>query len=236
MISGCSSTTKTGSATQFQSVFNFPLRAYKENGNVKILNLRDTSFIFHYGAYTLYKLPATVQLETSENIQGTEPFLLRKKGDEWGYYFTSIKDSSNGERVKVDSLLKRKRMKGEDFALPSDTAWRLVSKVFDSKAQEFVEKYASIRQPNEVTFDSIFYYYSKSVFDTDFSFSKRIDSVTQMKLFRIRFLYNERFSVQEQFVIPKREFLFDLKNVQVHSSKEIKRLFEHFKSLAGIDS
>jgi hypothetical protein len=235
LVSGCIHSTKGTVLKEFQYVHNFPVRAFKENDTVKILNFRDTTSIYSMGSYVLYKLPPTVQFETNQNISGTEPFLIYKKGVEgFGYYFNSIQDSSGGVKVKVDSFLAKKGLRGGDFDIPSDSAWRLVAKDSDNATREVVEKYALIKEANETTFDSIFYYYSKAMQKVDFSFSKKLDSLKAMKLCRIRFLYKERFSQEEQFIIPKREFLFDLKDVTPKNTRSGQKLLDHFKSLARI--
>lgn len=219
---------------ELQFVKNFPLRAYKENDTVKILNIRDTTSIFYWEDYVLYKLPAVVQFETNQNIGGTEPYLILKKGNSEGYYFESLKDSSKGLRVNIDSFLTRKGLKGKDFETPADTAWRLIIENSNTPNGEIVEKYVPIHPPNETMFDSIFYYYSKGLKKVDFTFSRKLDSIKHSKLSRIRVMYNERFSQEDQFVIPKREFLFDLREVIPKDPKIIKERFLYFKMQAGI--
>ena len=65
--------------------------------------------------------------------------------------------------------------------------------------------------------------------NVEYSFSKKLDSLKHMKLFRIRFLIKEKYSPTYKLTLPKREFLFEIKEVAVDNPKEILDLFEKFK-------
>ncbi|RYY97325.1 MAG: hypothetical protein EOO11_11205 [Chitinophagaceae bacterium] len=234
LATACMGTSRPGTLQEFQFVRNFPVRAYKEQDSVRILNFRDTTSIVYMDAYALYRLPAVTQFETNQSIRGTEAYLLMRRGAGTGRFFSSGADASPGVVVNVDSFLRKKGLQGEDFDVPADSAWQLVATTAGDRPDEVLEKYAYTRPPTETVFDSIYYYYSKRPPAVDFSFSKKLDRAKRMKLSRVRFLYNERYSTQEQFMVPKREFLFDLREVEPGNPEDTRRLLRRLCGQAGI--
>ena len=233
-IISCRSVSKTGSVKELQYVLNFPVQYQKENDEVKVYSMRDTTSMYFLGPYVLYKLPPAARFETNENIPGTEPYLLYRKGAKTGQLFASVLDTTSGRTVQLDSLLERRALRGKDFEIPSDTAWRMVSREGDSRRGSLLEKYSLIGEPVGNVMDSIYYYYSKELRDEDFTFSRKIDSMKGMKLHRVRFLFNPKYSPSDGFVIPKREYLFDLQRVAPKDPEAIKKMIRQFAARGRI--
>jgi len=189
--------------------FNYPLSTYKENDKIKIYTLKDTLLIFYYSDYILYRLSPTIRFETGEKLRGTEPYFAYNKRDDFGFLFTSLNDSSKGTKYPVDSFLAARGLRGKDFDNPIDSLWTLTEVIKDKEVM-LLEKYGSLKQGDETTIDSIYYYYSKDMNRIEYSFSKKLDSIKAMKLFKARFLYNERVSTSNEIILPKRELSFEL--------------------------
>ncbi|HEY5772437.1 MAG TPA: hypothetical protein VIS75_07410, partial [Chitinophagaceae bacterium] len=146
-----------------------------------------------------------------------------------GFLFTSINDSSRGKKYLVDSFLANRGLKGKDFDIPIDSLWSL-TEVIKVKEDILFEKYGSLKQGDETTIDSIYYYYSKDMNKIEYSFSKKLDSIKAMKLFKVRFLYNERTSTSNKIILPKRELSFELIEETASNPQKIIEFIIKFES------
>jgi len=209
--------------------FNYPISIYKENDEIKIYNLKDTILIFYYSDYILYRLSPTIRFETGEKLKGTEPYFVYNKKDDFGFLFSSINDSSKGTKYPVDSFLANRGLKGKDFDIPIDSLWSLADEIM-VKEDILMVKYGSLKQGDETTIDSIYYYYSKNMNKIEYSFSKKLDSIKAMKLFKIRFLYNERTSTDNKIILPKRELSFEMTEESAPNPQKIIEFIKKFES------
>lgn len=208
--------------------YSYPLSSYKEKDTVKIYNFKDTIFIFYYSDYILYRLSPTVKFETGEKINGTEPYFIYNKKGNSGFLFSSLKDSSQGIKFPVDSFLANRGMRSKDFDVPPDSLWFLAEVVKD-KEKSVIEKYAVVKPGNETSIDSIYYYYAKNKNDIKYTFSKKLDSIKMMKLFKIRMLYNSKFSTANKITLPKREIFFEIRDEIVSNPEEIISFIDKFE-------
>jgi hypothetical protein len=190
-------------------IYSYPVSMAPETGNkYKILSLTDTILITNYNDYVLYRLPGIVDFETNNKIMDSEPYFIYKKNDKFGAFFTSIKDIKNGEELPIDSFLTKKALRSKDFDIPPDSIFKLEKTII--KKDFTIEKFIPLKKNNETIFDSIIYYYSKRFNQIGYSFSGKLDSLKQMKLFKIRLIYNEYFSPSYKTIISKREYLFEI--------------------------
>jgi hypothetical protein len=218
----------TNDLKSVEYIYKYPVSFYKEKGKVKIYSLTDTISIFYYGNYVLYQLSPTVKFETGEKIRGTEPYFIFNKKNHFGFLYPSMKNPNHGAKLSVDSFLINRGMKGKDFDIPPDSLWSLHAVVKD-KSQDFIlEKYGTIKPVDETNFDSIYYYYTRKIKNTEFSFSRKLDSIKRMKLYKVRLIFNEKFSPADKILLPKREFLFEIRDKTVSNPKEIIGFIQRF--------
>ncbi|QKJ31361.1 hypothetical protein HQ865_16860 [Mucilaginibacter mali] len=71
------------------------------------------------------------------------------------------------------------------------------------------------------------YYYTNEFKDAPIVFSGKLDSISRMKLYKVRFVYNA--IKQDGMSVPAREFLFELKAAK--ADPEIPKLIERYKAL-----
>jgi hypothetical protein len=183
--------------------------------------LKDTIAILYFDKYVLYKLYPTIQFETGEHIAGTEPLFLHRTQSSTGRFYSSMKDSSKGVEMRVDSFNLSKLGRGHDFDNPQDSIWRLVSNYSTGDGRTKHEKYAVANKTDEMLFDSIFYSYSSSFKDLDFSFSRKLEKEKGMKLFKVVLLYDKGFSSSKNMVLPERSFQFEIQNYNPPNSKQL---------------
>jgi len=210
--------------------FSAPVNIYKENDEIKISILRDTILVFYYSDYLVYRLLPTAKWETGENIQGTEPYLIYNKQDSCGILFNSLTDSSYIITCRIDSFLFNRALRGKDLDIPSDSLWS-TKEVKKDNGGILIEKYGSTKQGDEMSIDSIYYYYSKKMNKVQYSFSKKLDSISGMKLFKFRLLFNSKFSKSYNGVLPKREIWFEIREEVPPDVKEILSLIKKYQSI-----
>ena len=97
-----------------------------------------------------------------------------------------------------------------------------------------IEKYGSTKQGDEMSVDSIYYYYSKKMNKVQYSFSKKLDSISGMKLFKFRLLFNSKFSKSSSRSLPKREISFEIREEVPPGVKEILSLIKKHQSIKKI--
>ena len=213
--------------------YSFPTNVYRENDEIKIYTLKDTISIFYYSDYLIYRLPPTVKFETDEKIKGTEPYFIYNKQDSFGILFNSLTDSSSGITCRVDSFLFNRAFRVKDIDLPVDSIWHLME-VKKDKDGIVIEKYGMMKQGDEMSIDTIYYYYSKKMNKIEYSFSKKLDSISRKKLFKARFLFNSKFSTSNKIVLPKREISFEIREVNPPDTKEVFLIIRKYQSIKKI--
>lgn len=221
---------RTSQLQAVQYIYSYPVNYYKEGGITKVYSLNDTIAIFYSNDYVLYRLAPTVDFETGQNIEGSEKWFIYKQGSPYGHLLSSIQDTTSGTDLRVDSFVAKNVPKGKDFELPPDSLYRLVKSDKHEKKGQLCERYALVKKQNEMLFDSIYYFYSSKLKNINFSFSKVLDKQKGMKLQKAVFIYNEGFSPTPNTVLPKRKFLFEIKEHLPVNMQEVTRLIERIRT------
>jgi hypothetical protein len=224
----CESIRKSEGVKKIIMVTNYPIIIMNDgiHDSINFFNLRDTIWIFYYGNYVLYRLSGTRNLETDKKIPGTETWFIFPKKNTHGFLFNSIDNNNAGVKLKVDSFLINRAYASANFDIPSDS---LFAKAQNNE-EKFVEKYYT-KEHAENYPDSIYYYFTNELKNIDYTFSPKLDSLKNMKLYKVRLLYNETFSLSYKAIIPKREFLFEIREDVIANPKEVINLFEKFKNV-----
>ncbi len=231
LLSSCTHTSpKDESFKKMMLIVNYPLNMIQEKGLVND-NLLDTIFIFNFMDYSVYQLPPNRFFETNARIDGTEPIFVIKKNSKFGLSFQNVRDSSSGVKLLADSFLNNRAFGNARFSVtPFDS---LVKTIGIPNSGHVIEMFISkVSSPNDY-FDSVYHYYSggKGYMNLDYTFSEKLDSLKGMKLYKVRLLYNEKYSNEYKVTLPKREFLFNVEPVALSKADEdIKKLFQRIKT------
>ena len=228
IFSSCGITRKYNELKRINLTVNYPIVIMNDGVHdaVNLFNLKDTVWIFYYDSKVLYRLSESRNLETDKKIAGTEAWFIYHEKAKHGFLFNSISDSSRGLKLLVDSFLNNRAYASANFDIPSDS---LLIKAQDNEVK-FVEKYYT-KEHNENYPDSIYYYFTNELKNIDYTFSRKLESLKNMKLYKVRLLYNETFSPSYKAMIPKREFLFEIREEVIVNSREIIDFFERVKQL-----
>lgn len=208
---------------------------YAKDGT-RFYYITDTMFKISYEAFTVLKLTPVVQFETGKNIKGSEPYFIYENGATYGYYFKTINDTSQGKKMLVDSFLTTYLRTSDADITPPDSIWALHETIKNPQDGSLLEKYnvvgkyAELKPENEWVFDSIYYYYSKKLNNIDYTFSKALDSARGMKLYKIRGIYNSKFSPTVKLTLPKREIQRAFREVTLEDPGSVLAFIERFKT------
>lgn len=209
-------------------IVNYPLVQANSN-KAELQNLKDTVHIYYYNTDVLYYIPYKKTVETEEKLISEEKkysYFIYTKDSSSGFFFSSSEDTVSPKKLSVDSFLFR-RAYAAKFDLQNK---RIISVNEDKFKGVVIEKYVPENIPNETTYDTVMFYFDNRMNDVSFSFSDTIDKAKGKKLFKIRLLYNEKFSQQYQMMMPQRELYFEIQKLPVKNSKSIVHFFDHLKT------
>jgi len=227
IFSSCAIIHKSEGLKRINMIVNYPVVIMNDgvHSTVNFFNLKDTIWILYYNNTVLYRLSGTRNMETDKKILGTETWFIFSKKATHGFLFYSLTDSSKGLKLPVDSFLNNRAYANANFDVPADSLYRKIENGDDT-----VEKYFTQARHNDNYPDSMYYYFTNTLKNIDYSFSRKLDSAKSMKLYKVRLLYNESFSPSYKITLPKREFLFEIKEEAIDNSKEIINFFDRFES------
>jgi hypothetical protein len=209
--------------------YSYPVSSFKDKDDVtKIYSLKDTISILFFKDCILYRLPEMTRFDNDEKVVNTEQYFIYNRTQTQGLFFKTVNDSI-GELLPVDSFLRKRAMGGNKFEILADTFWRQVE-IFQNKVNgDFIEKYVPIKKTDETCFDSIYYYFTNSLNQIDYSFSRGLDSSRNKKLYKVRLIFNKGFSISQKIMLPKREFCFEIEESTIPEFNKIKSIIDRFK-------
>lgn len=190
---------------------------------------RDSISIYYTNKVALYRIQTTQtnnvvlidkngnQKEGSSKSTTVFDYFIHKIGDSVGYYYKNNNPNEGlmysvvnflGEYCSYNPLM----FQTDRFSLISSEK---------GADYELTEKYAVKYKSDESICDSLEYFYSSKYNGIPYSFSSKIDSLHGLKLSKAKFIYTESFSNQYKIIMPKREFIFELKKVSEKIDQEI---------------
>src|SRR6202008_2673777 len=166
----------------------------------QIVYSRDTIGLFYWEDLVLFKIPNThsfskmivnkegdILSEELLKIEKQFKYFIYKKGDSTGTLYDLIK-SNNGTMLPVDSFLKKKAIM--NFSSFFDATRHNDSLIiWERQGQILIEKYIPKIKYDASYNDSTILFYKDRFGEMDFSLSKELDSIKQMKLCEVRFVY-----------------------------------------------
>jgi hypothetical protein len=90
-----------------------------------------------------------------------------------------------------------------------------------------VEKYVIRKAFKGKYFDTTYYSFSKDFIDMPYTLSSELDSARKMKLYKVRFIFSETIAEPRK---PKREFSYEIRNVEVQNKEKVIAFFDDFIS------
>jgi hypothetical protein len=224
----CSAIKKTDKEEVKKIYLTFNMPVVKLTG--EIIDVHDSMCIYYYKDYILYQLPNHYSVEDGEKIVLQEiryNYFAYKKNDKYGYKFASLQDST-GEKILVDSLLEEKAFAASKFYNLANGN-NLIKSFKEPKTNVLVNIYAPKIIVDEAYNDTTYFYFTDKLKNIDYSFSKELDSIMGLKLFKVKLLYNEKYLHAYKMIAPKREFRFEINELPVDNAQEIKNFLGRAK-------
>jgi len=236
IVFGCMffKTTLTSSTSSVELYFHLQI-VKLDNG--QRLDFMDSLNIYSYGNYLVYKYP-TVNIETepvmnkgNDTIREKEfnrtvsyLYVVYNKNYKFGYLYDSLK-VLKPKRISIDSFQRVKALKIFPFY---SSKLILTSSVKGDGG--LVEKMRYGQVIDESYPDTCVYYYNKNLPKVvPYTFSSILDSKRDMKLYKVRFVFNPLKKGKYPTNVPKREFYFELRKAK--EAPEIPKLLERFKAM-----
>lgn len=190
----------------------------------------DDSFrVYAKGAYRVLESQyifdsSRIQLDTNGNVAKTEfigrstrtRFFVYHKDSLFGYQFYRWRDGPNPERVRVDSMFYSVRVHF-DYKLDSIGLLRPDSSFWNKNKTERRDIYISRAIANLPTVRRALTY-STELTHLDESFSRKLDSARQMKLFRVEIRYDSTFDGSGKLVYYPEYLDHQIKIVKIPDS------------------
>jgi hypothetical protein len=234
VVSCGSASRKQGAETLHAVRLYYHLQIPKNDGT--LFDLKDSLDIFRKGDYMVYKDRArytftNVQLNKNMDVIKEKTildttkyaYIICRAGHKYGFRYDSL-NTLSPKRIQVDSFRHSRTIDQMPFFTKNDS---LVSAVKSNKTPFLTEARDPIMVKGVSYANHKFYYYTNEFKDAPVVFSGKLDSISRMKLYKVRFVYN---AVQHEGVsIPVREYLFELKKAK--ADPEIPKLIERFKAM-----
>lgn len=238
LIICCNSKNKLpGAIKTFSVITNYDF-VMLENG--QFINIQDSFKVSYYQNFILYQFPriyeVSIPIIKGDSIYekvissriGYDCFIY-KNNDSVGHRLDSL-DADNSRLFSVDSFLVKKA--NAKFAFYNKTNDSLIESKTNEEGNELVEKYIPRIKYDETYPDSTsLYFRNDKVKYPDFSFSRYLDSLKKKKLFKIIFTYNPIPKGVYSFDVPRRNIIFEMKQIQLTNEKELIKFFDRVKKI-----
>ncbi len=171
--------------------------------------------------------------------------LLTELGQPLEKYFYLIYDSTKQFCFRVDSLninttfksLKLDSVLKQKLPFQFTNMYNLIKnttvEISNLQLNDTTKVYYNARKikPDPSFCDSVYYYYSTSEYvkNVPFSFAPELDSLKNRKLFKIQILYNENKNGRTEYEKIAKEFLFEMKPINLPEELMVKNLLDSFK-------
>jgi len=208
---------------QIKLIVNYPMMK-----GSKLINLPDTLSIYYYENQIIYNIPHISTFQINDQLireEITYNYFLYQQGAMHGFLFKNSDDTTQPDKLPVDSFLFSRAYASKfDFDFS-----KLISRGQTIREDHLLEKYTPKGIPNENRYDSLYLYYNAKLNHLPYSFSQAVDSLKGRKLYKIRILFNRRFLPGSKMTIPKREFLFEIKEVPLRNPIKVRKIIDSLK-------
>lgn len=205
--------------------YNIPI--VKLNGELQ--NVTDSFSIFYYDSIILYKFPYTYSIENANTIEKQEKrfkYFIYQNHKPYGYYYDSI-NAKSYRKMNVDSLLSAKAFASNNFYDKNNDS--LIEVIKSRSNYSLIEKYISKKKPDQSYADTTIFYFTDKFKDLELSFSKELENIKNLKIFKVRILYNAHYDKVYNIKLPNREIAFELREKPFINSDEILAFFKSFE-------
>jgi hypothetical protein len=202
-------------------------------------NLTKGKFYYYYKDYAVFVLDKVMTYEEflTDTSGYTFPISEMRMEIKYVYYvckkdqavcikYENVTDTA-GEKMNKDSIISKYGVRTSEFLRSGK--FTLVST--DSlTAETILKKYKRIQKENFTDCDSIYCYFSKKLNNIPFTYSKELDSITGLKLFKRELIYDELYrKVPNDSIEIPRIVAEEMKEINVNNKDSIIALCKRFE-------
>ena len=200
------------------------------NWDSTITESQNSYDVFYCGNLIMYKLSYAFDSSVNKKSLLNErrnSFFVFQKDSLYGYFYYPKPTRHMQEgRVAVDSALKTKSFESVRF----DTLHNLKPESSEYDAdRNLVKLYNPSPQKEYPEKFSLYFFYSSKLNGIKETFSKKMDNVENMKLFKIKIIAHGFYYEQYKMAFPKREILYEMREFQPKNSEELMKYFDKYK-------
>lgn len=180
----------------------------------------DSTCLYNYNGYNLFQLPYRYILEDENKVLKDEiryKYFLLTNTSTHGVIYDSI-FSKSGIVAKADTILRGLSNFTFDTICKLSTLYKITE---NTNKNELLEVYIPKKIATDNIEDTAFMYYAKLYNEIKYSFSPNLDRLKGMKLFKIRLVYNSKYSESFKMHIPSREIIFEFSKIDIKNENDI---------------
>jgi len=184
--------------------------------------------IYYFDSLIMYQFRTAFDSSHNDSLISIgyhDNYFVFSKDSKYGYSYDPYHDQRDNKLLSTDSMLNKHALQNFRFQLIDST--KRITSHFDSANQILKEIFASPEEPSNK--DTAYFYYTNKLKDVNFSFSKELDSIKNMKLYKIRIINGKKYYEDQKISIPKRETTFELTKIPVTNSQQIFLYFDRYK-------
>lgn len=201
------------------------INLYFENGIKQCHYLIDTTTIFYFQNFTIYRFSTINQLETDKPIAGSSPYFIMANASQQGYLLTNLSDTK-GKLIKADTVLKYYGVQFNKINISDfEKEWRPVSKDQEN-INSITETFVPYKLTMETVPDTIQMSYSKEYNDCSFSISKELDSLKAMKFIKLNMIFKQKTNNRQEYIPARNNFI----QIEKSSEELPKNIIDYLKN------
>lgn len=154
-------------------------------------------------------------------------FFVFRKDSLFGYvYYPKLNHTMPEGRLSVDSVLTSSSYESNVY---DSLLYLKPDSSYYNAEKNLVRVYHHPPKKGNPENYNLFLYYTTKLKGVKETFSKKLDNVKNMKLFRIRILADEAYHEEYKMTLPKREILLEMKEIPIENQEQVLSYFNEYK-------
>ena len=212
---------------QIHVVYNTPI----VNWDSTVTDINIAYDAYYYGEYFLYKLPYHFDSLYNGQLVFEEWrynfFVFQKDSTVGYYYYLDPLDTRREKRFSVDSVLAKNTYENPGY---DSLINRKPDSAYYDKEANLVNLYLFPPEKKRPENNKYYLYYTRELKGIKETFSRKLDSLKQMKLFRVKIVAGGGWYEEYKIAFPKRQYLLEMREIPVENKEEVLKYFDRYKS------
>jgi hypothetical protein len=191
--------------------------------NCKVETAKDTNYIVYFDNYIIQKLPIHHIFNLKDDLETPDQetiyrYFVYKKDSKYGLWYDSL-FLETGKKLLVDSFLEKK-IYGTFDLISVINNYDFFRSTQIPKSTNISHVYIPKIKKDELFADSLYLNYSDELKNVTHSFSKRMDSITGLKLYKIELFFLPKYYEPFKCDAQKRQYIYEMNSVNIYEQEE----------------